>query len=98
MAAYISQRGAQHLWVDMKESLPVALHCMREIFSMRKCSPIMPPRMLLIRHPLMEKFGRQTVTRDTKQGFGTLTIWGDGTPMGRRKRVITVCLNFCEPP
>ena len=43
MAAYISQREAQYLWVDMEESLPVAFHRMRELFSMRKRSPILPP-------------------------------------------------------
>ena len=85
MAAYISQKEAQYLWVDMKESLPVAFHCMREIFSIRKCSPILPPRMLLIRPPLMETFGRQTVTRDTKQGFSTLTRWGEWHPYGEEK-------------
>ena len=91
MAAYISQREAQYLWVDMKESHPVAFHCMHEIFSMRKCSPILPPRMLLIRPPLMVTFGRQTVATDTKARFRYLNEMGG---MRRRKWVITVCLNF----
>ena len=84
MAAYISRRGAQHLWVDTKEcgdttSCGISVIIVYvEIFTMRIFSPIFATcfhwqkiynTTLLLVLKLVVKFGMQALARDTKQGL-----------------------------